>query len=148
VRLKNLAKWSVAAVAAGAILFTPVATAQPPSLETRVATLESQVAALESQVAALESQVTLGQPFIVNQDFVVNQTSQSVALVECPSGARALSGGWSQSGPTVSDVFVADTQPDRLLGGSQPDGWSVRVINRSTEVALTLRVFVICAPLQ
>jgi len=78
-----------------------------------------------------------------SESFTVSTSTEQTAVTECNTGERATGGGYSQNGPTVSDVFIADSQP---APGFAPLSWSVRVINRSTEAALTLIVYAVCVP--
>ena len=66
--------------------------------------------------------------------------------VLCPSGKRALGGGFKINGgmqAAPGDVVVYESTP-RVTSGT--DGWRIEAINRSAE-ARTIEAWVICAPM-
>jgi hypothetical protein len=80
-------------------------------------------------------------PYIKSQTYTISELSEQTNTLYAESGETIAGGGVAQSGPSVSDVFVADSRPVFDGGGW---GWLVRVINRSTEADLSLTIYLVC----
>jgi hypothetical protein len=73
---------------------------------------------------------------------------QAIVEVYCPTGKRALGGGFKVGGGAVindADVAIYESAPRVTLSG-QTDGWRVEAMNRTTTVR-NVQAWVICAPI-
>lgn len=82
------------------------------------------------------------------QSFGIDVVSGNQGVVEvlCPSGKRALGGGFKiGGGPQIGDADVAiyESTP-RVTSGT--DGWRIESMNRSS-ITRTVEAWVICAPI-